>query len=695
MFCSCRVRAAGPLPCEIELAKAAVPADAYYLPESRAIYLQHALNEHKIVRLKPNGDYRRGFSIQLDSDHALFGLAGTKTPAIIIAEGARNVIASGLVPEQISIAGSKAITMHNCFNRISNTTLRVKDANLEENLFTDLSNVKIDIDTSKKGYLKNNRFIRTLVHSAYPAIRIIGDPDKQSAGNRFIWTNILTPHGDGIIIENQQDISFVGLDAESWNWSRKARYPSMLNVGNTDFVSLFMPNGGDNKNKIGRYFNLDAKNILLQGMQIGKTQRPGFQLGSHTENLIAIDTQDIGLEQKNTSTNILEIFTNHRSDIRFNRNFISDKSFPEKIRSMLLTVLLKEKNLRASWEKPQFIRLPDPAGINWRIGLDRKSDTSDYIQHLLDTNGIVELPAGLYYLSKPLRLKNGQGIIGAGAERTALIAKHPDMDIIIGDDHINEKTQTTSFVLADLTLQGGRNGLNHSATGSGKGADYSRITLSHVAFRDMEHACIVTDNIYAWDNNFIDHSHFYRCNTAFKQTPDPSYSGGNRKGMTFLDKNVFYRCHFIDNKIAIDWPAKRANNLNGFIESQFLNNDTVIQQHNSLSTFFANSIIEINGSTRPIQSNRVLGFVNTQFLLKGKSDGLFDTNIYCDGCNFTSDLSEPYRLFADGADRIFMINSHVPQGSSAKIKNGLVLETDSNGQALTGSLNEAGVRRSF
>ena len=45
------------------------------------------------------------------------------------------------------------------------------------------------------------------------------------------------------------------------------------------------------------------------------------------------------------------------------------------------------------------------------------------------------LPAGTYYISKPLRLKSSQGLMGAGMANTVIIAKDPTQDMIVGDDY--------------------------------------------------------------------------------------------------------------------------------------------------------------------------------------------------------------------------------------------------------------------
>ena len=583
---------ASPLLCEDKLAQAAIPQSAFYLPEDQASWLQTTLNRYKIVRLKPGGDYTRSLTIKLASNQALYGLADTKLPQVIIPEGTINALLSGVSPKKISFEGFKKPTKGNCFSRIGNSKIEARNALLENNLFTDLSNVAIDINTSQKGYLKNNRFVRTMVHAQYPSIKIIGDSAKQSQGNLFIWTNILTPHGDGIIIKSQKNVGFIGIDAESWNWSLKAQYPGMMNISNTDFLSVLMSNGGDNHNKTGQYFNLDVKNIVLQGMRIGTTKNPGIILGNAVEKLLTINTQNIGLSKSNASTQVIDIFSNSIPSIAINNQTLPSNNLTDTTKNAIISVLQTEKSIYNLWEKPVFNQIPDPAGTNWQTNLSQQPDSSDAIQALIDKNGVAQINAGIYYIGKTLLLKEGQGIVGAGADKTVIIAKSPAIDLIKGASHFNDKTVVTSFVLADLTLQGGLNGINHSAAGSGQGADYNRVTLSHVTFRNMSNAGILIDNIYAWDNNFIDHTNFYRCKTGIKQRPDPAYVGGDHIGITFLDKNVFYQTQFVENDVAIDWQAKRGNNLNAFINCLFKNNGQAINLTNSDSTFFANSVFE-------------------------------------------------------------------------------------------------------
>ncbi|MEI6335438.1 MAG: hypothetical protein WCS87_12825 [Methylococcaceae bacterium] len=676
-----------PLPCESKLAQAAIPQNAYYLPEINARTLQQALNTYSIVRLKPGGDYTKSLSIQLKSNQELYGLSGTKLPPVTIPQGTSNALLSGVSPVNISFEGFTQPIQNNCFNRISNSKVIANNVLLENNLFIDLSNVSIASDTSQKGYLKNNRFIRTMVHAQSPAIHIMGDITKQSQGNVFIWTNILTPQGDGIIINNQKNIHFIGLDAESWNWSQKALYPGMMNIANTDFLSVFMANGGDNYHKTGQYFNLDATNILLQGMVIGVTQNPGIILGNAVKNLVTIATQTIGLNQANTSTQVIDIDKDSTKSITINAQNIQPENITDTKKNTLVDLLQIDKDNYATWQKPVFSPIPDPAGANWQANLRSKPDSSDAIQALIDTQGIAELNAGIYYISKPLLLKAGQGIIGAGADKTVIIAKSPTIDLIAGANHLDAKTTTISFVLADLTLQGGLNGINHSTAGSGQGADYVLTTLSHVTIRNMANAGIVINNIYAWDNNFIDHSNFYRCKTGIMQRPDPAYVGGDQIGITFLDKNVFYQTQFIENDVAIDWQAKRGNNLNAFINSLFKNNKQTLNLNNSDSTFFANSVFESTSAQPLMLTNRLTGFINSSFVNNQSGSVPLNSNIYCNDCSFNNNMANTSVIVAPSSKNSYFINSTLSNPSPQTLDTGLIINSNFTDNAMPPVIN--------
>jgi hypothetical protein len=189
----------------------------------------------------------------------------------------------------------------------------------------------------------------------------------------------------------------------------------------------------------------------------------------------------------------------------------------------------------------------------------------------------------------------------------------------------------------------------------------------------MTNAGILIDNIYAWDNNFIDHTNFYRCKTGIKQRPDPAYVAGEQIGMTFLDKNVFYQNQFIENDQALDWQAKRGNNLNAFINCLFKNNGLTLNLNNTDSAFFANSVFETASQQPLMQTNRVTGFVNSYFASKQPNTALFGNFAYCNHCSFDNNSG---LIVSPTSQYSYFINSTQSKAANQTIDTGLILNSN-------------------
>jgi hypothetical protein len=674
------VASASPLLCSDKLAKAAVPQDAYFLPENKALQLGNALNEHAVVRLEPGGDYTHAFTITLKSNQALYGLAGTKVPDIVISAGAENVIVSDIHNGKIIFPASDLVTKKNCFNRIR-TSIEVNDARLENNLFTDFQGGTISIDNSKRGYIRNNRFIKTMTHTAWPALTILGNSAEPSYGNHFVWTNILGPLGDSIVIDHQRDIAFTGIDIESWSWGSLTkekvtiRYPAAINVSNTDFISIFMSHGGNHRIKTAQYFNLDARKVFLLGSDVEALPVPGLVLGKHVEQLLAINTLEIGHKAENADTQVVEAFKEEEPKIFYNWEAVTNNKISSSLVPAINEILQKENNVYNDWEKPKFLKLSSSFEPGRRNDLPVYQNASDSIQNLIDTQNIAKLEPGIYHLTKSIKLKDGQGIAGAGQDKTILVADGGNFDLIVGANHLDHELKATWFVLADLTLQGGRNGVHDDSSGSGGGAQYSRSILSHVTFRNMSNAAIFLDSIYGWDNNFLDNIDFINCGAAIMQRPNVLYKGGDVPGTTYMDKNVCYRCRFEHNGIALDMPGKRGNGLNAFIDSQFINNGKVMRAMYPLANFFANSIFVDNQGNPAFENNKSLGFAHSDFT-QTIAGSIFQRYTLCDGCGF--DIRNPGasiigEMNKQNNELNFFINSTVDASAAKRMYSGLIL----------------------
>ena len=659
----------------------AMPRDAYPLPVARAYEIQDALDQHRKVKLDPGADYaKRGGVIRLASGQELYGISGSKVARVVVEGGATNVVLQGVATEGINFPASEKVTRGNCFYRITGP-VTIKDAKLEDNLFVDISNTQLDIDTRRSGYLRNNRFIRVMTHATYPALRMLGDSSRLSGGNVFLWLNILTPHGDGVVIEGQDDVTFVGLDAESWNWSKRATNPAMMTVTNTGTLRIIAANGGDAKNSTGHYLDAGADEVQIYGTNIERIGDPAIILRPQARRFFASNIQNLSISDLARDAFRAKAFTGREPGMLVRGVNPGQQAMSANDMSIFRGMLVNRSMSGVAWERPVFAPIPDPAGPGWKVGINKKSDSTDYLQGLVNSQGVARVPAGIYYISKPIRIRAGQGLIGEGADRTVIIAKQPNIDIIIGDEHIT-KQAPYPFTLADITLQGGRNGIHHDT----RGVQFNRIVLSHVTFRDMSESGIFIDGIYGWDNNFIDNVNFYRCGeSAVKQRVSPTYIRGDDPGMSYMDKNVFYRCQFVESGHGVDLKARRANNLNAFVDSVFKGNTkSAATMTNNSSTVFANSDFINNGGNPIISNNKPTYFVNSYFRAVKNNVAMLPDDATCEGCVFEKGGSTVATIVAEAAmvasvisdsPKIFLYNSKSIDMPLGGFRTGILVNT--------------------
>lgn len=662
----------------------AMPRDAYSLPVARASEIQQVLDQHRKVKLDPGADYaKRGGSIKLSSGQELYGIAGSKIAHVVVEDGATGVILQGVTTQGIHFLASRRVTRGNCFSRISGPII-VKDAALEDNLFVDVTRTKLDIDTRGGGYLRNNRFIRVMTHSAYPALRMLGDPKRLSGGNVFLWLNILTPHGDGIVVDGQEDVTFVGLDAESWNWLNLAKKSAMMTVSDTGVLRIIAANGGDAKSSTGRYLDAGADEVQIFGTNIERVGDPAVVIQPQVKRLFTSNTQDLSFMDLAKAFSA-KTFTNGKADIVLRGLNHHRATLAAQDVSELREMFIERKASRAAWQRSISDPIPDPAGSKWSEDLDKKPDSTAYLQGLVNSQGIARVPAGVYYISDSIKIRNGQGLIGEGAARTAIIAKRPTLDMIISDEHIVRPAPST-FTLADITLQGGRNGVRHDAAGAGPGAQFNLVFLSHVTFREMSEAGILISGIYGWDNNFIANVNFFRCKEAgIKQRASPLYFRGDGPGMSYMDKNVFYRCQFVESGTGVDLHARRPNNLNAFIDCTFRNNvKSAASMTRNSSTIFANSEFINNGGDPVVISDKPTFFVNSYFHAGKNNVSMLPDQATCEGCVFengkaaNTSIVETQRMLpslAVRAPRVFLYNSRSIDMSIGKIGSAILMNT--------------------
>lgn len=620
------------------------PVDAYELPVSRRDELQSALDTHKVVRLQ-KGNYRGSLGeLRLSSNQRLFGVPGgglTLVPRITVNGGTSGAVLSGIHAETLTFPSSGAVTRANCFTKIVVHQMSVSGGSLEDNLFLHIQG-NIDVDTRAGGSLRNNRFIRVRAgQSPTQPLRVRGDGGRASGGNVWLWYNALTPHGESLYFENQADATLVGMDAEAWNQYGLSSSP-LLKTGPMGTLRVLHPNGGQNTDaayQSGTY-DIAADEFQLYDASARSGKNPDLILRAQNKRTAMLAYQPQSTADEASGALRLRAFENAFwpsglvADAFVDGRSVTQGAPAAAQQEALRRMFVAPGRPGVPWERPAFGPIPDPAGPGWSADLAGKPDATDYLQGLIDSQGIARVPAGLYHISRPLRLKAGQGLLGAGDTRTAIIAKSPALDMLVGDVHCDgESVCPTKFALHGITLQGGRNGIHWDVNGSGIGAQYSDSYWSHVTFRDMAEAGIFVDGIMGWDNNTLDHVNFYRNGTGVKQRS--SWSGGGEPGQSYIDKVVFFHNQFVENGRALDLDASRQNTMNAWINTLFKDNtEYVAYMRNSIGTLFANSDFINNGGDPMINMNYHPAFVSAYFRADARGVTMLTEDSTCEGCVF-------------------------------------------------------------
>jgi hypothetical protein len=190
-----------------------------------------------------------------------------------------------------------------------------------------------------------------------------------------------------------------------------------------------------------------------------------------------------------------------------------------------------------------------------------KPDSTAYIQNLINTNGIAELPEGVFYISSSLNIPFDKGIIGKGTGKTVICGLTDDFPLIITTSP--DLNPFGSIILSYITLQGGSDGL----LVSNPKMMMSYQSMKYVTFRNQANG-IHLFKMYGLDNNFFEHISFINCTKGIFQDADPIYDP-SLDGTTYMDKTVFYKCQFINCDTSMSLYSIRASNLNMWVDCKF------------------------------------------------------------------------------------------------------------------------------
>jgi len=231
------------------------------------------------------------------------------------------------------------------------------------------------------------------------------------------------------------------------------------------------------------------------------------------------------------------------------------------------------------------------------------------------------------------------------------------------------------FALEGITLQGARNGINSTDIGS----RFTRMYFSNVTFQDMSHAGILIHGVYGWDNTFMDHINFVNCLYGVSQVFPKQPVTNQAPTLTFLDKNFWYRCRFINCGVALDLMANRPNHCNAYYECEFQAcTERVANLRNNVNSMFFNcNFIQNQGSPmiRHLENSNT-GFVGSRFIAGENEQEFLSTPCEIEGCQFENSGHRNSKIISDEKSKpVVIMNCSASGVDLGPVRSGLIISS--------------------
>jgi len=604
--------------------------DAYVLPLAEKSNLQTAIDTYGAVRLE-KGDYS-GVNVVMYSNQRLYGHPSTNNiTSITIAAGSTNVRLESLKPAPNSglpVTFQTGSVISNCiFKTLKYAQITATGAMLENNTFIDMQNSNISFDSSVSGYARNNRIIKHQAHGVSNIMILKGNDITPSYGNVSMHVNFLGSSGETSDFDTLQSTTLIGVDAETYGGLTR----ELIHVNNVDKLNLFILNGGISYNSGFGFSDIDAGEVYGVTMN-GGSDYPS-KLSTRT-NLLNFSSNTILERNVGTVTGYLAKYYLEQIDRDYFPHFEYDGVDQTSTITNPTTITKLTNNILGTeytpWTRPTWETIPDPLGVNWQTERIGKTDSTSYIQNLINTNGVAELPEGVFYISSTLNIPigAGKGIVGKGTGKTVICGLRDDFPLL-------SVTSGTfgDIVLGYLTLQGGSTGLYVSNTAM----MMSFASMSFVSFRNQASG-IHFYNILGLDNNFFDNVSFTNCEIGIKGEPlDAPFNPSVLEGWTYLDKNVFNHCQFNNCNKSMELYSSRASNLNAWVDCKFDGGNMAVDMRGE-TTIFANCDFTNFTGDYALKSTN-LNLINCNFYNNTNAKStIYSILNNIEGCNFLDNI---------------------------------------------------------
>ncbi len=572
----------------------------FYVPVARRAELQHLLEQHRNIKLAANRDYRSSglTGLLLASGERIEGGWNTRVPTLHVPGGSSSLFVAGvrndasLGPDVVFEPGAEShdVTIIGGNGGIgSNIHVLVKDgARLDHVRLSEIGG--IEVDQQHSGYIRHSEITRLLGYWPGPHVAWRGNQIEPSGDNVILGFSSITP-ARASHWTDAGDLSIFNWDCESWNQHDQDRSPCFVIEGSPHVTSVALSGGTADPDHAGAVLELsDVKAFQSWFFHAQGGHRDSADLLLHK-------VQSALMVQSDPAVRVVEQDLPAHAE----RQRLLDPAgaAPAPMQSSKASddwsSVVNQKALRLQRDKPLLRSFPDPfpTGVP---ALEQMPDSARQIQADLDRDGLVRLPAGRYFLDRPLRIgsrNRTEGILGDPEGQVVLIAKG-DFAIIEGrgDAHPSAQSEGSVVYLAfdHVMLYGGRYGFNWSnAAGNlGDGGGVAFSTFDHVIFAYQRLAGVNADGIHGLDTNTWYRTDFYHMPVAIR---------GNGHGsvgpMNYADKQSFLDCQFQDiSDVVWYWTSDRAAGGESWVDCYFLNVGQLTRTRAANGLLWVNSVME-------------------------------------------------------------------------------------------------------
>lgn len=601
------------------------------------------------VRLE-QGNYCQtgaGFScndapIIMTSNQKLYGHPSAHIPStvpkLIIASGSTGVEIRKLLTTSIEFEAGAPIT--NCTLTSIQGNIFTINGQLENNWFIDVRS-RLSLDCSVSGYLRNNTVLRHQVSAGTGQWDMHGNATTPSYGCMHMAVNILNPWDNGVNISGIEDITIIGLDAEAWNWQSLSPNAMlyMRNMGSVKITDLggsiagylpassWTPAWDIEANKLNIFnsgiYNIVANPSIVTGdgdVFMTRQTHNGYTTNAGYDAKVFFNAQNgIQTDAHQVTYNGSEIITPISSGAAYD-NLKDGMLLPQKI----------------PYDRVTHETLPNPTGGNWATDRIGQADSHDFIQNLIDTNGIAELAEGIFYIASPLTLTNDQGIIGQGTGKTAIVGLTDDFPLI-ESYNLGSVTGIYKITVSNMTLQGGESGLKLIDNGIVENVNDTMSvfsTFDFLIFRNQQSGFHLFQ-IFGMDNHIMNQVSYVDCGIGFHQDPKRPWEQ-EFKTMTYVDKVLFYKNQYINCGKGVEMNATRANNLDTFYGCNFDGNGEGIEISATNYGQIINSDFTNHNGAYVVGGGAHL--YNCDFTGNTTTNTLNGNALYMEGCNLNDNI---------------------------------------------------------